>query len=356
MKRSTLHIIFVIFLVFFIVSPSTVQAASLYIDPASASLFRGDSVTVAVRLDTDEQNNECINAVDAVINYSSNVEPVDVSIGRSIFNVWVEQPVIDKVNRTITFAGGIPNGYCGRVVGDPRLTNVLTEIVLRSAGFSIGGSDEKQAELSFSSQTTAYLNDGRGTKALLNTYPTKIELVDTAGPSQVNDWKDQVAADNISPEEFSITLQKDAKAFSGKYYIVFNTTDKQTGIDHYEVIEESSVKFAAFDWGRADAPWIISRSPYVLKDQSLNSIVRVKAIDKAGNEYIANIRPENSNLINTKNIISLAGITLVALIALSLIITFVRRIVPKHKNNSDLDDDSALAEDEENNYDENKYD
>ena len=33
---------------------------------------------------------------------------------------------INKENRTVTFAGGIPNGYCGRVNGDPKLTNIIT--------------------------------------------------------------------------------------------------------------------------------------------------------------------------------------------------------------------------------------
>ncbi len=300
-------------------TPNFSDAASLYIDPATHTLNRGDSVTLAIRLDTDELAEECINAVDAVLTYSDNIEPVDVSIGDSIFNIWVEQPTINRENRTITFAGGIPNGYCGRVTGDPRLTNTLAKVVFRSPGFSIGGgsSGELEAEVAFSSETTAYLNDGQGTKADLVTYWSTIKLNPKAGQSMTNSWQEEVSADTIPPEKFSIQLLKDDKAFSQKYYIIFNTTDKQTGVDHYEVMEEPLSQFGAFQWGRADAPWIVTRSPYVLKDQSLNSIIRVKAIDKAGNEYITNLIPDESARTISKDQL------ITYILALGLVITFV---------------------------------
>jgi hypothetical protein len=276
------------------IAPSITNAASLYIDPAMSELLRGESITMAVRLDTDEQNGECINAVDAVIRYPDNVEPVDVSIGESILSMWVERPVINKENRTITFAGGIPNGYCGRVAGDPRLTNTLTEIIFRSPGFVVGGtkSDSNTATIDFSPETTAYLNDGRGTKAALSTYAAQITLSSTGGSGENNQWRTKVNADNIPPEEFSIYLEQ--RDVSNDYYVVFNTTDKQTGIDVYQIMEEPLTQFGSFQWGRADAPWVEARSPYTLQDQSLNSIIRVRAIDKAGNEYIANLIPDES--------------------------------------------------------------
>lgn len=310
------------------------QAASLYIDPGVSTLNRGDSITMAVRLDTDEAAGECVNAVDGVITYSSNIEPVDISIGDSIFNIWVEQPKINRDSRTITFAGGIPNGYCGRVIGDPRLTNVLAEIVFRSPGFTIGGSDETQATVAFSDESTAYLNDGRGTKAPLTTYGASIELSPSAGPTQQNAWKDEVSADNIPPEEFSISLQKDERAFSQKYYIVFNTTDKQTGIDQYQVMEEPLTQFGSFQWGGADAPWEEARSPYVLKDQSLNSIIRVKAIDKAGNEYISNLIPDESmrTVSRTQVMTTVAiGVGIVLLLAFGLLLFFYIKRIRKNK-------------------------
>lgn len=305
---------------------SSVQAASLYIDPAFSNIYRGDEIKLAVRLDVDEATEECVNAVDGVITYSENLAPVDFSTGDSIFNIWVEQPVIDKENRTITFAGGIPNGYCGRVVGDPRLTNTIVELVFRSPGFSVGGgSVDDKAIVEFTEATTAYLNDGLGTKADLATYGAQIDLDKSAGGLVQDPWRTEVAADNVNPQEFSITLQKDTRAFSGKYFIVFNTTDKETGIDHYEVIEEPLSDMGAFNWGRANAPWLETRSPFVLRDQTLNSVIRVKAIDKAGNEYIATLIPnEDARGIPVGYFIIGAGMLLSLLLLFGIIFTSVR--------------------------------
>lgn len=281
-------------MVFSAVVPSAVSAATLYIDPGVSEILRGESLTMAVRLDTDESAGECINTVDGVISYSENIEPVDVSIGNSIFPMWVERPTINKENRTITFAGGIPNGYCGRVDGDPRLTNVLTEIIFRSPGFVVGAtqSDSNQAKITFLPETTAYLNDGLGTKADLETLSAQITLNPAGGSGENNLWRDKVSADKVPPEEFSITLLK--QDHSDVYFAVFNTTDKQTGIDRYQIMEEPLTKFGSFQWGEADAPWLEATSPQKLQDQSLNSTIRVKAIDKAGNVYIATLIPDES--------------------------------------------------------------
>lgn len=268
------------------------RAATLYFDPPSPAVLRGDSVTLSVRLDTDEAVGECINVIDAVITYDETVLPVDFSLGQSIFRAWVEEPTINTDNRTITFAGGIPNGYCGRIAGDPRLTNTILEIVFRSPGLRVGDSGPT-ATVAFAPETTAYLNDGLGTKAPLTTYGATISLQDELG-GRSDSWRDAVRTDTEPPEEFSITLTREERAFSGNYFIVFSTTDKQTGIDHYEVIEEPVENLGLFSWGGADAPWIITRSPYVLQDQTLNSAIRVKAVDKAGNEYIATIVPDEA--------------------------------------------------------------
>jgi hypothetical protein len=312
----------------YIVSAVTAEAASLYIDPAISNVLRGDTINLSVRLDTDEEIGECVNAVDAVITYSENIDLVDVSTGDSIFSIWVEQPTINKENRTVTFAGGIPNGYCGRVEGDPRLTNTILKMVFRSPGFSVGGSDiGTTARIDFDPATTAYLNDGQGTTATLATFGAQIELDSNPG-LEINDvWGDEVAFDTVPPAQFSIALEKDRVAFGGKYFIVFNTTDKQTGIDQYQVMEEPVSKVGSFEWGRADAPWITIRSPYVLEDQSLNSVIRVKAIDKAGNEYIATLIPDESmqSFSLTQMIVIGAGLVIILLL-LGISLTTIRSL------------------------------
>lgn len=332
-----------------LISTGTTQAASLYIDPPKSELNRGDAVALSVRLDVDEDAEECINAVDAVLTYTSNIAPVDISLGDSIFSMWVQEPVINKEEKTISFAGGMPNGYCGRVTGDPRLTNNLVTLIFRAPGFTIGsGSDSPVASVEFTEFTTAYLNDGFGTKISPRTFGAEMILSKTPGGT-VNPWKEEVSRDVIPPEDFSIFLQKGELEFSGKYYISFNTTDKQTGVDLYQVMEESAEQFGTFMWGRADAPWITTRSPYVLDDQSLNSVIRVRAVDKAGNEYISTLLPEESMRTVSKNqmtTLAISGLILLIVIGcLGIISAYVVQIVRRKKTLESTDNEGSDDED-----------
>lgn len=279
-------------IVYGIFSSQVADAALLYIDPAEAQINRGDTKTIAVRLDTDE--GECINTVDAVIEYDSSVRAVDVSRGDSILSLWIEDPVIDEEQNKITFAGGIPGGYCGRIAGDPRLSNIIVELVFRSPGLNIGGGNNPNATIVFTDETQVLEHDGFGSRAPLQTRGATITLLDSVGTALDDSWTARVQNDTMPPADFVITLAQNEDAFSGNYFITFNTTDKQSGIDHYEVMEEPFEEFYLFKWGGVDAPWTVTESPYVLNDQDLNSTIRVKALDKAGNERIVTFIPDSA--------------------------------------------------------------
>lgn len=318
----------VLFGIFFGVSKDS-HAASLYIDPILVDVLKADTVTVAVRVDTDE--GECINTVDAVITYDDTIHAIDVSRGRSILSLWVEEPVINNNARTITFAGGIPNGYCGRIPGDPSLTNIIVELVFRAPGFSVGRPDSVDAGISFAPETRVLLNDGLGTQAPLRTIGGTINLLQQVGTTTNDSWTIRVQNDETPPAPFGVELVQNSAVFSGKYYIVFNTQDKQSGIDHYEAIEESREDLYRFLWGRADAPWSRVKSPYVLKDQSLNSVIRVKAVDKAGNERITVLVPDEtlrSNLL----LVPLLAVSVIVLIVVGVIGYFSWRRLRKRSS------------------------
>jgi len=88
--------------------------------------------------------------------------------------------------------------------------------------------------------------------------------------------------DSTPPEDFKPKIGRDPAVFEGKYFLSFATTDKTSGIDHYEVLEQKRTLVR----GEKAA-----ESPYLLKDQSLKSKILVKAVDKAGNERISEIIP-----------------------------------------------------------------
>ena len=87
--------------------------------------------------------------------------------------------------------------------------------------------------------------------------------------------------DTLPPEPFEITIGQNPSIFAGQYFLTFAAVDKTSGIDHFEILETRKGK----------GKWERGESPYLLKDQSLTSIIKVKAVDKAGNERIAEIVP-----------------------------------------------------------------
>ncbi len=279
--------------VIFNLLPLSAFSATLYLDPQERELKLGDTTVVSVRINPDKD--QCINAIDITIRYDQDIELVDVSRGRSIISVWIKEPLIDKDQRKIRIEGGIPNGYCGRLPGDPRHTNRLIDLVFSVPGFRVGGAEsDGLARIEFETNSRVLLNDGFGTDAKVNFVNSDIRILNDIGGRDGNPWIDLVREDNIPPESFSIYLDRSENAFGNKYFISFNTTDKQSGLSHFEVMEEPIEYFNLFRWGEADAPWIRTESPYVLKDQTLNSIIRVKAVDKAGNEYIATLVPDEA--------------------------------------------------------------
>ena len=118
--------------------------------------------------------------------------------------------------------------------------------------------------------------------------------------------KEEIEGDNILPEPFKVEISQDPAIFEGKYFITFSTTDKQTGIDYYEVKE-----------GRKD--WKRAISPYVLENQKLTSDIWVKAIDKAGNYWMETLEAQNKPEINYLIYIGL-GLILVLVVVILWII------------------------------------
>ena len=140
------------------------------------------------------------------------------------------------------------------------------------------------------------LNDGQGTKAEALYRGT--DVIIGSGTGTANAWLDEMRTDTTAPEPFTIELDREPTAYNGKYFIAWSTTDKQSGIDHYEVLETDPWKFGFFSFfnGERRAFWTRAESPYVLQDQNLRSKILVKAVDKIGNEQIAMLEPETSLL------------------------------------------------------------
>ena len=244
--------------------PFAAQAAILYVNPTQGSYGLSDTFIADVRIDNQS---DCVNAVHVEVHYpTALLRAVDFSKGNSILSLWVEEPKIDTQNGIVTFSGGVPGGYCGRIKGDPILSNVLGRIV-----FTVIGSTEKTATVSITDASKIYLNDGQATLAKLTaqnaTY--NIQATPLAG---ANPWISEVGDDKTPPDAFVINVESTRGVFGGNFYAVFATQDKQSGIDHYEIYERGA--------------WKTVTSPHELKDQHLLGGIQIKAIDKAGNERL----------------------------------------------------------------------
>lgn len=279
------------FAVVLFVTPLFTFAADLYVDTTKKELNSGDTIISNVRINVLD---ECVNAISAEVHYDTTyLDAIDFSRGESLITLWIEEPLVDREKGTVRFAGGIPGGYCGRVIGDPALSNTLGRIIFTAVPESIEPNGMATTSVSIASSSEVLLNDGFGTPAAANFGSVELTLVRRGGPI-INDWLQTVRADITAPEPFEIKVQRNDAMYGGKYFIAFSTIDKQTGVNHYEILETNPSLFGFDILTNRQTHWKEVESPYLLRDQSISSRLMVKAIDEAGNERISTFDPPGS--------------------------------------------------------------
>ena len=273
-------------------------------EPEESRFGPGDSFGVEIKLNVDRG---CINTVEGFIKFpAGRMNVIDFVTGSSFLNLWVDKPSqadLLEINSMgeLYFAGGVPGGYCGRIPGDPGESNIVGKIIFKIPGLVVASEKKEYLDVVISQKSRVFLNDGLGTADIVKTRNARYYLADkSVGDGQ--GWKDYILSDKIPPEPFIVELHQDDRVYDGRYYIIFSTVDKQSGVDRYEILEirpeeQIGTRPQAFWWekflGRErPAPdWQIGKMPYLLKDQTLSSIVKVRAVDKAGNERLVEYVP-----------------------------------------------------------------
>jgi hypothetical protein len=240
-------------------STSSAQAASISVKNPSDFIQVGDILTVQINLNTEGKQ---INAVEAQVKYSTDSLIFNkVNDGDSIINLWVEEPTLTEPG-TVTFSGITPGGFSGSDVG------VLT-IQFEAIKEGVGSVMLENVQL--------FLHDGLGTPLQATIVPLAINIQgQSTAPSPKTQYIDQEA-----PESFTPIVSTDPDVFDGRKFLVFSTEDKGSGVDYYEVKEG---EFGTYE---------LATSPYEIKDQTLESKIFVRAVDRDGNEYEAIIYPQN---------------------------------------------------------------
>jgi len=288
------------------------QAAELYLETSVNKYSVNETFIVDIRINVEQ--NESINAVEAYLKFPNNIlEVKDFSTGNSVLT-FVEQPKINQEKGLISFVGIIPGGYGGRITGDPGKSNLLGKIIFESISSGT-------AKIILKDSSQVLLSDGKGTPAKLTTKGVTVEV---ELPEEVqllkDEWQEELKKDKIPPEDFRPEIVK----INDKYYLSFTTKDKDSGVDHYEILEKNF--WANIDRLLGNGKLIEANSPYLLKDQSLSSKIEIKAIDKAGNERIVKL-PATYSLPWYKNY-------LIWVILIISIFYMTWRIISKKKQNN----------------------
>lgn len=276
----------IIFGLLFIITPCF--AVELFLNPKIQKIKTGDEFKIDFFINTENEN---INAIEGKILFPAEFLTLkETRDGNSIINFWIERPNI-KYNNRIIFAGIIPGGYLNK-------KGFIFSMIFQAKK---EGADEIEI---FNSN--ALLNDGKGTETNVKTSNFQFLISEQ---STIPPLPKLPAKDTEPPEPFKLIIAQDPSIFNNKYFLVFATQDKGSGIDRYEVREGEKI-------------FIIAESPYLLKNQNLDEKIIVKAIDKAGNERIAIISPQKKQSLLYKNYLLFVIILLVI-----IIVYFTQKII-----------------------------
>lgn len=264
-----------ILLILGLILPQIIFAAEISFDVKTNTVALGQQFQVGTILNT---SGEEINAVEGKIIFPSDLLGLkEIRDANSIINFWVEKPRETRDNKQggVAFSGIIPGGYHGQ-------NGLLFTLIFVSKQEGQGTVELQEAK--------TLLNDGNGTEASLATSPYQFIISKTVSAPAVS----PVAVDKEPPESFVPEIGQNPVIANGKWFLVFATQDKGSGIDHYEVKETRhkkvfSIQYLVF----RERGWKVAESPYILQDQELRSYIFVKAVDKAGNVRIEKISPQN---------------------------------------------------------------
>ena len=278
---STFCICILLFTFYFLLSMPRAEAARLYFEPNEGSFAAGGSFPLEINLDTE---GDSINTVGVIMRFPARLlEVQDFWDGGTILSLWVERPAIRIVGDEgeVIFSGIMPGGFKGE-------NGTLLKIFFKLR-------QEGKGSIYFAEDSETYLNDGKGTKAMLSTSDFRFLVSGEAAEVRLPE-----ISDTVPPEDFKPEIALDPNIFDGKYFLAFAAQDKESGISHYEVYEDlgfriqdlgKMIKKALYPKSYILNFWSVAESPYLLRDQELKSFIYVKAVDKKGNERTAILPP-----------------------------------------------------------------
>ncbi len=275
----------------FTLVPSLVKAAnpSVYFDIPNKSVGVGSEFYIDVMLDV--QGND-INGIEGSVSIPNNdtIKLVRVEDGQSIVRAWLIHP--NTIGDTINFSGIIPNGFTGvidTINSEKKKSGNIMRLVFKST--KVGNA------LVSTQNIVVTQNDGLGT---INNIESTSVLIDTNSESINTDYK----IDDTNKPELIASVEKDENLFDNKYTLIFQAIDRGVGMKDV-MVKEGLL-----------GQWKAVSSPYLLEDQSHQSIIKVKATDFAYNFATVVIYPP---------LYAILGTTVIVFIIVLLALLFVKK-------------------------------
>lgn len=256
--KSMLKNIFILLVLWLI--PTAVFSANIFFESSKQAFALGQEFSVQIFLNTEKDS---INAVEGEAVFPVKLlEVVEIQDGNSAINFWIEKPHSVSPGK-VKFSGIIPGGGTG-----PQ--SFLFTVIFRAK-------TEGEGKIEFQN-VQVLKNDGVGTAASIKVSPLSFVISNKISDEDPTKTSPQ-AVDTDAPEKFKPEIVRDSEIFDGKYFLVFATQDKGSGIDHYEVREGFFGAFAT------------ATSPYILNNQEKDQRISVRAVDKKGNVRTGDIFP-----------------------------------------------------------------
>ena len=233
--------------------PHFLYAATVYFGVDTFSVPKDKVFEVGVFVNTE---GETVNAVSGAVTFPASVSVDRIEYGASLLSLWVTRPQV--TDGKVVYEGILPGGFTG------------SDLYL----FSLFVSAKEIGDITIASTNDrVLLNDGAGTDARVHAAALTLKVEETG------EVRPTESKDIDQPEPFTPAVVNDPALYDGRATLIFATADKDSGIDHYEVLERRAGIFSFFSL----SSWTVAESPYLLRDQSLQSDVSVRAIDKSGN-------------------------------------------------------------------------
>ncbi len=250
-----------------------VQAAGFsFSSPAKIGVSQEFQVDVKVNTQMEQ-----VNALEGKITYDAKLLSLEeVREAGTVISLWAKDPAQNKSAGAIEFSGITPGGF--NTADQPK--NI----------FSLVFKTRDQGNVTITGQNfIALRNDGQGTSAQVSEPPAATIRIDA---DVLSSSPVSIIEDQDPPESPFIQIIQDPSIEEGKWVAVFYGQDKKSGINHYEIAEQTGKKVSDYN----KLSWKIAQSPYLLSDQSRRSVVYLKAVDNKGNQTVVTVSPAASQL------------------------------------------------------------